>query len=211
MRMSALPFMLELSMLNTVIVGGGQLAYKRALSIIEAGGHVTVVAPTLHPQLHALALAEKLRWEARYVSGDECFLADLLFLCTDQPLLHQQLLRNRAPRQLVYVGDQAQAGHVYVPAKIEKGLLTVSISTAGASPSYTKRIKGQIANILPEHAAEELAFLQKARELVLASNGGNGEKRALLQELASAERLQDERREQWLDDQLRRIAEDNQK
>lgn len=96
--MSALPFMLELSMLKTVVVGGGQLAYKRALSIVEAGGHVTVVAPTLHPQLQALALAGKLHWEARYASGEECFLADLLFLCTDHPLLHQQLLRNRAPR-----------------------------------------------------------------------------------------------------------------
>lgn len=98
-----------------------------------------------------------------------------------------------------------------MPAKIEKGLLTVSISTAGASPSYTKRIKWQIADMLPEHAAEELSFLRKARELVLASNAKNEEKRALLQELASPERLQDERREQWLDDQLRRIAEDKQK
>lgn len=205
--MSALPFMLELSMLKTVVVGGGELACKRALSVVEAGGDVTVIAPTLHPQLQTFALAKKLRWEARCTDGQECFLADLLFLCTNNAKLHQQLLQNRAPRQLIYVGDQAQAGHVYVPAKIEKGLLTVSISTAGASPSYTKRIKGQIANMLPEHAAEELEFLRKARELVLASSAANEEKRALLQELASPERLQDERRDQWLTAELRRIAE----
>src|SRR5260370_23842417 len=49
--MDYLPVFLRLHAQPVVVVGGGQVALRKALWLRRAGAHVTVVAPQLHPEL----------------------------------------------------------------------------------------------------------------------------------------------------------------
>ncbi|MBB6450111.1 precorrin-2 dehydrogenase/sirohydrochlorin ferrochelatase [Geomicrobium halophilum] len=208
--MSALPFMLEMNELSAVVVGGGAVACRRVKPLVEVGtAEIVVIAPMLNDELLRLEKEGWLRWEQRMAMDTEVFLCDLVFLCTNEPQLHEGIKKNKAPRQLVYRSDDAQAGDFYVPARMNDGLLTVSVSTAGASPSYTKRVKGEVERVLPANAEEELEFLQEARQRVLRTNAPRERQLALLKELATPEFLQDERREERLEERLRELGRKN--
>ncbi|WP_059103142.1 precorrin-2 dehydrogenase/sirohydrochlorin ferrochelatase family protein [Shouchella shacheensis] len=193
--MSALPFMLEMSGLRAVVVGGGSVAARRVQPLVEAGAEVFVVAPSLNEELQQLEREGRFAWQQRLAVPSESFLSELVFLCTNQPDLHVAINEGKAPRQLVYFCDDAQNGDFYIPARLNHGLLTVSISTAGASPSYTKRVKQEIEQIIPERAEEELAFLQQARAKVLQEDVAKTRKLALLKEMAAPDFLQHPHRE----------------
>ncbi|WP_054706127.1 bifunctional precorrin-2 dehydrogenase/sirohydrochlorin ferrochelatase [Bacillus sp. JCM 19041] len=197
--MSALPFMLNVDKMSIVVVGGGSVALKRTKALVHAGGFVHVIAPTILPEFLQLSEEGFVSVEKRAVGLSECFIAELVFLCSNDAVLHEKIYEQKAPRQHVYLCDQAQIGDFYVPAKIEKGLLTVSVSTAGASPSYTKRLKNEIELILPEYAEEELYFLQQARRRTLHLSVNKTKKLALLKELASPVILQKDDREEWFE------------
>ncbi|AIC93406.1 precorrin-2 dehydrogenase/sirohydrochlorin ferrochelatase family protein [Shouchella lehensis] len=196
----ALPYMIQVSQLSITVVGGGMVAKKRAQSLIDAGAHIHLVTPRLKGDWDELIRSHNLTWEARKVTDEECFLADWVFLCTNNSVLHDGYKQNKAPRQMVYRCDLAQEGNFYVPASIERGLLSVSVSTAGASPSYTKHIKETLEAVLPSHAAEDLQFLQQARKRILAQKGERQAKLKVLKELASKDRLRDPNREEWLNE-----------
>ena len=54
------PVYLDLRERPCVIVGGGQVAERKALSLLEAGADVTVVSPTLTRKLQDLSLSGKI-------------------------------------------------------------------------------------------------------------------------------------------------------
>ena len=59
------PAMLDLKNKKCVIIGGGKVAVRKALPLIEAGADLTVIAPEADPQLLALAKTSLLRLELR--------------------------------------------------------------------------------------------------------------------------------------------------
>ncbi|WP_281392555.1 precorrin-2 dehydrogenase/sirohydrochlorin ferrochelatase family protein [Salicibibacter cibi] len=198
--------MIEMREMSCIIVGGGEVACRRVKPLLETGAkELVVVAPTLNEELLRLQREVGFRWERRSAVVSEVFLGDMVFLCTNQPGLHEAIMENKAPRQFMYLADDAGEGDFYIPARINDGLLTVSVSTAGASPSYTKRVKKEIEHVLPENAGDELDFLQKARRKVLQTDVSNEEKMALLKEISTSGFLQDEWREEKFEERLREI------
>lgn len=63
--------MLDLDNRKCVIIGGGKVAVRKALTLIEAGAALTVVTPKADPQLLALAKTGLLQLEQRaYTEAD---------------------------------------------------------------------------------------------------------------------------------------------
>ncbi|HXN79845.1 MAG TPA: NAD(P)-dependent oxidoreductase, partial [Steroidobacteraceae bacterium] len=58
--MDYLPVFLRLHAQPVVVVGGGQVALRKAAWLRKAGAHVTVVAPRLHPELEQQAARGEL-------------------------------------------------------------------------------------------------------------------------------------------------------
>ncbi|SDI72702.1 NAD(P)-dependent oxidoreductase [Natribacillus halophilus] len=112
--MSALPFMIEMSEMSCAVVGGGDVACRRVKLLLEAeAAEVAVIAPTLNEELLGLERAGRFRWDCRSAVASEVFLSDKLFLCTNQPELHEAIKKNKAPRQLVYFADDAGEGNFW--------------------------------------------------------------------------------------------------
>ncbi|MBM7838743.1 precorrin-2 dehydrogenase/sirohydrochlorin ferrochelatase [Alkalihalobacillus xiaoxiensis] len=185
-----------------MVIGGGSVALRRTRTVIEAGGSVYLITGCLTSEWTALIPHPKITHEKRMVSKRECFLSDALLLCTNDKNLHDALMKNRAPRQLVYRADNASRSDIHFPAIIRKGLLTIALSTSGASPVYTKRLRKKIVNQLSDTTEEDLLFLKHARERILNSRIHSSEKRFLVDALASTEVLTRVDRESWLSKQL---------
>ena len=63
------PVFLDLRDRPCVIVGGGRVAERKAISLLEAGADVTVVSPTLTPKLQTLSLSGKITHKTKALRG----------------------------------------------------------------------------------------------------------------------------------------------
>jgi precorrin-2 dehydrogenase/sirohydrochlorin ferrochelatase len=65
---------------------------------------------------------------------------------------------------LVNVVDKPEIANFIVPSVISRGLLTIAISTAGASPAMAKAIKKELELIYNKDFGQFLAFLKQLRQ-----------------------------------------------
>src|SRR6266480_2219507 len=91
------PLLLELSDREIVIVGGGEVAVRKAIGLIDAGAtRVCVIAPDVHERMPAQVqrLAETYRPEHLRSAG-------LVFAATDDPNVNDAIVRDARERGIL--------------------------------------------------------------------------------------------------------------
>ncbi|MEA5155485.1 CbiX/SirB N-terminal domain-containing protein [Raineyella sp.] len=102
---------------DVLVVGGGRVAERRILALLDAGARVRVVSPILTPVLSALELAGRFSWSARaYADGD---VADAWYVLavTDDPAVNTRVAAEAETRHTFCVrSDHAAGGSAWTPA-----------------------------------------------------------------------------------------------
>lgn len=162
-RRQYFPVFLDLVGKPVALVGGGEVALRKLLGLLAAGARVTVISPTLTSEMQAL-LAEK-KFEhigRRYRKGDLTgyFLA---FVATDDGALNAAVARDGIEiGVLVNASDDPANCDFIIPSVINRGDLTVAISTGGASPAAARLIREELEEFLTE---EHALLLEVAAEV----------------------------------------------
>ena len=145
--MPDLPAMLKVRGWRVVIVGGGAVARRRAVALIEAGADVTVIAPQIDAELAALDVQIERR---AYCSADLAG-ARLVIIATDSREVNQQVAADAAAAgALVNRADDPDAGDLAIPAHAYRGPITLAVSTAGISARAAAQIRDDLlANLDP--------------------------------------------------------------
>lgn len=136
------PVLLDLSSRTALVVGGGEVALRKAEGLLAAGARVRVVAPQVCGELRSAAGVECLErpYEADVLEG----LA-LAIAATDSPQVNSQVAADcRARGVLCNVVDVPEQCDFIVPSVLRRGPLLIAVSTGGASPSAAGRIRRQI-------------------------------------------------------------------
>jgi siroheme synthase-like protein len=151
---------------RVLVVGGGAVAAEKARGLLAAGAVVHVVATEVTAEVRALDLT----WEERpYAPGDVTGFR-LAVACTDDPDANQAVFDDgEAAGVWVNAADDPARCSYTLPARLERGRLLVTVSTAGHSPALASWLRDQLADQLgPEYDAL-LDLLAEARaELVAA-------------------------------------------
>ena len=94
----------------------------------------------------------------------------LAVAATDNGEVNREIARMCRARQIpVNVADQPEEGTFVFPAVVQKGSLTIGVSTGGASPAAAVYVKEKIASVLPgedKHFQEILDYLAGMRPIV---------------------------------------------
>lgn len=135
------PLMLDLAGRRAVIVGGGQVALRRARALLESGANVVVIAPQVLPELAALPVTVLAR---RYADGD-LSAAWLAHAATGDPAVNEAVAAE-AERSRVWCvrADDAAASPAWTPAVTRHGDVTVAV-TAGADPACSQALRSAIS------------------------------------------------------------------
>lgn len=168
--MSLVPVMLHGEHVVALVVGGGPVAARRALALVECGARVRVVAPELDARLEESAANDpRLVLEERaYEPGDEAG-ATLVIAATDDRAVNRLVSdRARAIGLLVNVVDAPEEGSFVTPAVHREGDLVVAVS-AGGVPSAAVRVRDTIAGRFDARYAAALTTLRALRERMLAA------------------------------------------
>ncbi|GAE24831.1 hypothetical protein JCM9140_784 [Halalkalibacter wakoensis JCM 9140] len=197
--MSHLSIMLKLDTKRAAVIGGGSVAARHIPKLLELGiKEVNLYAPTIDSKLEQFIENPQFHWVKGSVESHAYFDEELLFFLTNNPELHLALFEKKKPYQLVYFADDSSLSDFHFPLTVQRGSLSVSLSTGGASPTYGKKLMKKVEGILPETIEDDLLFLEKARKQVLNSQLDQLKRREILRSCASASFLQSSNREELL-------------
>jgi len=148
-----------------IVVGGGTVALRKVESLIESGAQVKVVSPDVAPEIEALEEVEIVRRKFR---DEDLHARFLVVSATDDREVNEQVAKAARKRgMLVNVVDVPDLCNFYVNSQVRRGDLTISVSTGGASPALSKRIRKELERQYGDEYAGFLLLMREYRPMII--------------------------------------------
>ena len=157
------PVNLILAGRRCLVVGGGTIAERKVAALLESGAAVTLISPELTPRLTQWALQGRfVHCGKQFESGDAA--GYLLVMCaTDSPEVNKQAaMEAKACGALVNVADTPALCDFTLPARLQRGNLSIAVSTGGQSPALAREFRNELAK---RYGAEYADYLEIAGRL----------------------------------------------
>jgi siroheme synthase-like protein len=131
--------------IDALVVGGGAVATRKTLALLDAGASVRVVAPTVTDALRdAAARNDRLRLTHGHYATTHLCDATLVIAATDDVATNAAVAADaRAAGRLVNVASAPDLGNCATPAVHRSGDLVVAVTTGGV-PNAAARIRDAI-------------------------------------------------------------------
>jgi len=158
------PVFLNVKGRRCAVIGGGEVALRKVITLLKDGAKVTVISPELCLELASLAKEKKIKYAAReYKSGDlkGVFVA---IAATDNSIINRRVAAEaRKQAALVNVVDDAGESDFIAPAIIRRGEITIAISTSGQSPALARKLRVKLENEFGEEYGRLGRLIGEAR------------------------------------------------
>jgi siroheme synthase-like protein len=139
------PVSLDVSGRPCLVVGGGRVAARKARTLLDCGGEVTVIAPELSADMEALVPALHALERRPYGDGEAAGFR-LVVTATGIPEVDGAVYAD-AEEAGVWTNsaDDVEHSSFILPAVHRDGPVTVSVSTAGLSPALASWLRTRLA------------------------------------------------------------------
>jgi len=164
--MDFLPIFLNIKGKPCLVVGGGEVAHRKASVLLEAGATVTVVAPALADSFASLPRIKHVaeRFQPKHLDGMTMAIA-----ATDDSSVNQQVSQQAHARNIpVNVADNPDLCTFIMPAILDRSPLMVAFSSGGASPVLARMLRGKLETLIPQGYGRLAAFSARFRDTIKA-------------------------------------------
>lgn len=154
-----------------LIVGGGQVALRRANMLIKAGACIDIISPDILPRLKDLVESNKGQCFAQLFTTEAiqrdyfCIVA-----ATDSKVVNAEVAdfakANKIP---VNVVDNRHQCDFIFPSIVDREPITIAISNNGSSPVLSRLLKQQINRFVPDSYGHLSYFVGANRDKVKAT------------------------------------------
>ncbi|MFM5843880.1 siroheme synthase CysG [Aeromonas sanarellii] len=188
--MDYLPIFCRLDNKPVLLVGGGEVAQRKARLLLDAGAQLTVVAPELDPELAELAANGSIEWLAGEFAPAQLAGKWLVVAATDRREVNALVYQSaNLARIFANVVDDPKRSSFIMPSIIDRSPLMVAISSGGKAPVLARLLREKLEALLPQHLGVVAAFAGSLRERVKARFATMGERRRFWERLLGADRL----------------------
>lgn len=161
--MDVFPIALKLQNQRCLIVGGGQIALRKARLLISAGARIDVLAPVLIAELkQRLRENGGAHFKDSYPVTDPDFALThyrLVIAATDDPATNAQIFADcEAQNVLVNAVDDPPHCRFMTPAIIDRSPLLISFATGGNAPVLARQLRTQLEASIPARIGELVQF-----------------------------------------------------
>lgn len=152
------PIFLDIKNKPCIVIGGGQVAERKVLSLLDAGAKVCVISPEITPAIKKLASKKRVKLIQRAYKTADLKNSFLAYSATNNKTVNQKVFQE-AEKQgvLLNIVDVPELCNFIVPSVVERGDLLLAISTSGKSPAMAKKIRQQLEK---EFGREYAIFLK---------------------------------------------------
>ena len=188
--MDHLPIFCQLRNRDCLLVGGGDVAERKARLLLDAGARLTVNARDYVPQFQVWADAGMLTLatgDFQPALLDTCWLA---IAATDDDTVNQQVSDEAEARRIFCnVVDAPKAASFIMPSIIDRSPLMVAVSSGGTSPVLARLLREKLEAVLPQHLGQVALYAGQLRARVKQQFATMGERRRFWEKLFMNDRL----------------------
>ena len=161
------PVFLNLTGRRCVIIGGGQIAAGKISKLLDSGANIVVISPDVTEEIRSLSNKGRLELHIRKYQVGDMNGAFLVIAATNDPVVNQQVFEEAEKSGVLLnaVDDMPRCSFI-APSIVERGSVTVAISTGGASPALARKLRETLENSRELGWADASDVLSKTRQLI---------------------------------------------
>ena len=162
--MSYFPMFIELKGRRCLVVGGGQVAYRKVKKLLKFGAEITVISPEILPEI--LAIGEVACQKKQFEDTDIGEQTLVVAASNDKELNHRISGICRKKKIWVNAVDQIEDCSFLFPAFVKEGEVVAAFSSGGQSPVTSQYLKERMQTVLTPQIGEIAACLGSLRAVL---------------------------------------------
>ena len=201
--MAYFPMFVDMTERECLIVGGGNVAYRKVIVMLDFGAKVTVVAEDICDELRKLTTDDiasedktgsytankenRITFIKRRFERKDCDGMEMVIAATDDNALNHEIAEYcKAKDIMVNAVDQKADCSFIFPSYIKEKNLVAAFSSGGNSPVRTQYLKGKEQEILTPFLGELNEYMGQIREKVIAQYDTQAERKRVFKEILCA-------------------------
>ncbi len=164
------PVLINLNKFPSLVIGGGNVAHRKVTTLLNFKAKITVVAPKICKPLNELSKKNKIKIIKESYKKNHLKNFDIVFCATDNSKINLKVYNDcKAEKKLLNVADVPELCDFILPAVVQRGDLTIAVSSQGTAPFYAAEVKNKLNHIFPEYYKEILEIAGEYRANILSS------------------------------------------
>jgi len=165
--MRSFPLFLSLQRRRVLVVGGDDRAARKAELLLLAGAQVLLIADTVTGDVAQLIAEGRISWSGRTFDETDLIGVMLVIVASDDETLQVRVSQAAQRRAVpVNVVDRPALSSFLMPSIVDRGPVTVAVSTGGVAPALARRVRAEIERTLPATLGRLAHFAEIFREQV---------------------------------------------
>ena len=161
------PVFLNLTGRRCVIIGGGQVAEGKVSKLLDSGAKILVISPDATQGIRDYADSGQIEYSLRKYQEGDLNGAFLVVAATNDRVVNQEIFEEAEKSGILLnaVDDMPRCSFI-APSIVEKGPITVAISTGGASPALARKLREKLEVSPALDWADATNMLSHARQII---------------------------------------------
>lgn len=180
------PINLQIDKFKIVIIGGGEVAYRKCKNFLNFGKRIEVVSPQFLEEFYDLEKNKDIKLIKDVYKEEYILDSFIVVAATNNKELNESIGKYcNLNNKLVNVVDNIELSNYIVPSYIKRGDLLLSVSTGGKSPSLSKKIRLELEDRYDDSYEEYINLLGVVRNKIIKKYDDINIRRRLIKNLIS--------------------------
>lgn len=194
------PVNLNISGRLCLVVGGGKVALRKVVSLLNSDAQVRLVSPTLEDELQDLVDTHNIELRKRAYKSEDVNDTFCVFATTNDFVTQNLVMRDaKACGALFNSASDSLACDFQVPAQIQRGDFLLTVSTGGSSPAFSRVVRQKLEKEFGEEYGYMSLLMAIIRKEILLLGKSSNSNRDVFRALVAAKPLDIIKNAQWDD------------
>jgi uroporphyrin-III C-methyltransferase/precorrin-2 dehydrogenase/sirohydrochlorin ferrochelatase len=176
--MDYLPIFVDLKQQDCLVVGGGDIAARKASLLLKAGAAVTLIAPALSASSQKLVDDNRVSWLQSRFDSSVVDSQRLVIAATDDEAVNQSVYHAaKAKNILVNVADSPSHCDFILASILDRSPIIVAVSSGGDSPVLARNLRARLETLIPPAYSKLGQLVGRYRDTVKQAFSQIGQRR----------------------------------
>ena len=159
------PINLNIENRMCIVIGGGKVAERKILSLLDCKADVTVISPKVTRFIKKLSNESKICILKRDFRKGDLKGAFMVIAATNSSRINYKIFQEANKKNiLVNIVDSPEFCDFIMPSSIRRGDLLITISTGGKAPALSKKLRIMLEEIIGKEYGKILEKLSDFRD-----------------------------------------------